>query len=168
MADALTECAANADSDNKLSLREISKLHGVPLNTLHRHLKGITKSSNIGRKPLLGIDIEDRIAENILAWHDRGLSLRISQLKLFTFHVAQKLQPDAPLVKAWAKTGVTAKWVRGFLKRHPVISIRIADNLDHHRRNVTAEHIKDFYKLLEKVQHFHPQRSTCLVFADTI
>ena len=106
----MKECAANADRDNKLSLR--AKLHGVPLNTLHRHFKGITKSSRIGRKPLLGIDIEDRIAANIMAWHDRGLSLR-NQLKLFTFYVAQKLQPNAPLVKAWAKTGVTAKWVRG-------------------------------------------------------
>lgn len=67
LANALTECAAEADRDNKLSLRDVSKLRGVPLNTLHRHLKGISKSSRIGRKPLLGIDIEDRISKNMLA-----------------------------------------------------------------------------------------------------
>ncbi|BDA42739.1 probable Jerky protein homolog-like at N-terminal half [Coccomyxa sp. Obi] len=157
LTNALKECEANSEKadEAKLSLRQIAALHGLPLSTLHRHLSGITKSTTIGRKPVLGIEVENTIAKNVLAWHDRGLSLRISQLKLFTFDVAKDLHPDAPITKAWARTGVTAKWVHGFMKRHPMISKRISDNLDHHRRNVTVEHVKGFFRLLKEVTDEH-------------
>ena len=48
------------------------------------------------------------------------------------------------------KSRILAYRLRGFLNRHPGISVRVSDNLDHHCRNETAEQLQDFYELLKR------------------
>lgn len=132
LADALQEVQQKVKS-----LRQIAKEYGNSVQTLHRHATSKTKTTSIGRQPYLTKEAEARIAKNVLAWHDRGLSLTMGQLKSFALHVPKELQPNSSLVKTWTASGVSAKWTRGFLQRHSFISLRIADNLDHKRRNVT-------------------------------
>ena len=147
---ALADALREVQQKNK-SLRQIAKEYGVPVPTLHRHATGKTKTTSIGRQPYLTREAEARIAKNVLAWHDTGMSLTLCQLKSFALHVAKELQPGSSLVKTWIAKGVSAKWTRGFLGRHPDISVRIADNLDHKRRNVTKGQIDDFYNLVAQV-----------------
>lgn len=146
LADALQEV-----QEKIKSLRQIAKDYKIPVQTLHRHATGKTKSTSIGRQPYLTREAETRIAKNVLAWHDRGLSLTVCQLKSFALHVAKQLQPGSSLVRTWTAKGVSAKWTRGFLGRHTYISVRIADNLDHKRRSVTEAQIDQFYKLIAQV-----------------
>ena len=146
MADALEEL----QQKNK-SLRQIAKEYGVPVPTLHRHATGKTTSTSIGRQPYLTREAEARIAKNVLAWHDTGMSLTLCQLESFALHVVKELQPGSSLVKNWTAKGVSAKWTKGFLGRHPDISVRFADNLDHKRRNVTGAQIEHFYNLTAQV-----------------
>ncbi|BDA47242.1 hypothetical protein COCOBI_10-0880 [Coccomyxa sp. Obi] len=128
--EALEAALAEARQPNHQPLKAIAKSHGVPSSTLHRHLTGETSCTHIGRRPYLSKEIEDCIASNIQKWHDVGYLMQKTQLAAFVFVIASELQPDSHMVKSWESKGVSAKWMRGFLRRHPNISATVVKDLE--------------------------------------
>ncbi len=129
--EALEAALAEARQPNHQPFKAIAESHGVPLTTLHRHMTGKTSYTRIDRQPYLSRDIEDQIAGKIQMWHDKWeYVVQKTQLEAFVFSIANELQPDSRMVKSWAKKGVSAKWNRGFLRRHPNISHAVVHDLD--------------------------------------
>ncbi|CAL8472303.1 g11845 [Coccomyxa elongata] len=147
--EALEAALAEARQPNHQPLNAIAKSHGVPSSTMHRHLTGTTSCTHIGRQPYLSKEVEDQIVDKILLWLDRGFALQKSQLAAFVFHIAKKLQPDSRMIKSWERTGTSAKWTRGFLKRHPIISERLAQIKG---RETGPDEYKHYVELLAQVQ----------------
>lgn len=146
--EALEAAIAEARQPNHQSLKAIAKSHGVPSSTLHRHLTGQTSCTHIGRRPYLSKEVEDQIAGKMQMWHERGYSVQKTQLAAFVFYTAHKLQPDSSMVKGWESKGVSAKWTRGFLKRHPNISVAVVKDRD---KAQPADYKEFYYDLVAQL-----------------
>lgn len=143
----------------------------VSKTTLRRHcadptaIKDPSFKSRSGRQPALPAGFEDEVVRQVLAWHERGLSLPPAILKAYVVKAASDLYPDNPLVQLWQQQGKPGyHWMSNFLERHPEISARQGDNHDRKRMAVTKENIATFYDLLEELLQDYPQLTSAHMF----
>lgn len=116
--------AVKAVEQQTHSIRKAGKLSGVPYATLCDRLKNRypSKKLKLGRKPVLNDDQEAELANHILKLSNMFYGLTPSTIKqiAFEYAVAKKLRHNFNV----EKKSCGKDWLRGFLARHPRISLR--------------------------------------------
>ena len=123
--DAALENALNSITDDGMTIRQASKLYGIPTTSIRDHLYGRTTSRQKGIKPVLTPHEENKIVDYIFKMQDRGHPLTAAELRLKVAIATQTRSIP------WSARGVPGKgWLRRFRSRHPEISSRRSHGLE--------------------------------------
>ena len=111
------------------SVRAAAQRFGIPRATLHDRMKipsGLaispTSPPKLGRYTVISLEVEDDLAGRILHLADVFYGLDEQKIRLIAYEFAtrQRLKHNFNSEKRMAGKD----WLRGFLKRHPEISVR--------------------------------------------
>lgn len=104
----------------------------------------------IGRKPVLGPDLEKQLVEYILTMENKFYGLTRMDLRRLAYQLALKNNISNPFKKGFAGR----YWLKGFLKRNQqILSIRQPTGTSQARANgFTKERMDEFYDNLDKIQ----------------
>ncbi|XP_059073557.1 uncharacterized protein LOC131874281 [Cryptomeria japonica] len=140
------ECAMKDVEDNSYSIRAAAKKWGIPASTLTYWLLGLTTTKRRGPPTILSLEEELEIVDWCKDMAQLGHGLEIIQLKLHVAHICET-RPNP------FKNGFPGRsWWTGFRKRHPDLTIRVAEGLDRDRAVMLRPSIMtDFYDNLEKL-----------------
>ena len=136
-------------------LREVSREYGVPCRTLRRHRDGKVRSPgerHLGRyATVFPSDVEEALKEHIFDLESRLFGLTTLDVRKLAFHMAEEMKVPHPFRDGCAGED----WLRGFLIRHPDISLRKPQATSIHRaisfNKQLVKQFFDIYKgLLEK------------------
>ena len=117
--DVSLENALNSITNDGMSIREASKLYGIPSSSIRDHLYGRKTSRHKGIRPVLTPHDEKKIVDYVFKMQGRGHPLTAAELRL---KVATAIQTRST---PWNARGVPGKgWLRRFRSRHPEISSR--------------------------------------------
>ena len=123
------EAALDAVTNGGLSIREAAAKFGINRGVVQRLASGLTTpGSAVGRPTFLSREVEDILAQKLLLAADRACPVPRSLLRFIARDVAGKLALD---VGAWAAGD---NWLRGFLRRHPALSVRKDGHISRARR----------------------------------
>jgi transposase len=113
-------------------IKSVSKEHGIPRQTLQGYVKRVHSSTdggivklNAGRPTTLGADFEEELVHVLQTMADRlfGLSPRVVRQLVFRFCEINGIDH-----RFNAKDEAAGKeWMRAFMKRHPTLSLRVAE-----------------------------------------
>lgn len=124
--------------DKKMGWQLAAKTFNVPA-TLHRRFKNgcIARKGDLGgRRPVLSRDrdIEEDLMQHIIEMETRFFLLTMKDLRRLVFQIASK------------------KWVSGFLKRNPRISLRIPENTSYARaQTFNRNNISSYFTALAAI-----------------
>jgi hypothetical protein len=91
------------------SIRDSARRYGVPFGVLRRRVSGaLTVDSHVGRCPVLGAELEQRLLNHVTALCKRGFGLSVQNLQLFAKCFARDLES----FKA------SDEWAHSFMSRH--------------------------------------------------
>ncbi|WAR16826.1 hypothetical protein MAR_031420 [Mya arenaria] len=113
--------AVSAVKRNKLSLRKAADEFGVPVTTIHNHVKTENVAPR-GRRHDLLEDDERALVGYLKYMANEDHSTGINSLK-----------------------GPSNKWMRCFMKRHPELSERMAEYLDKARASMSTPEVMDTF-----------------------
>ena len=145
------ENALNSITDDGMSIKEVSKLYGIPSSSIRDHLYGRTISRQKGIRLVLTCHEENKIVDYVFKMQDRGHPFTAAELRL---KVATTTQTRS---MPWSARGVPGKgWLRRFRSRHPEISSRRSQGLEVARARalcpITAQSL---YANLERLYTAH-------------
>ena len=143
--DAALENALNSITNDGMTIRQASKLYGIPTSSIRDHLYGRTTSRQKGMRPVLTPHEENKIIDYVFKMQDCGYPLTAAELRL---KVATATQTRST---SWSARGVPGKrWLRRFRSRHPEISSRRSQGLEVARaRALCPTTAKSLYANLE-------------------
>ena len=101
----------------KLSTREAAKLYDVSRSTLQRRLNN-PNSQNTGRSPVLALETEDIIVDQIITMSDWGFPLSSLDLRHLIQNLLNNLGVEEP---RFTNNLPGREFVYHFLKRHPTL-----------------------------------------------
>ncbi|XP_022824970.1 tigger transposable element-derived protein 6-like [Spodoptera litura] len=132
--------AVNAVRRKEMGYLRAAKQFGVPKGTLERYVKKDVRAEDLvqvrmGRRPALPIDLEAELERYCKEMDRRFYGLRLQDIKYMAFQLAIKNNLRHPF--SVTKASVGKKWLRGFLRRHPTLSIRTPEA-------VSAARVKGF------------------------
>ncbi|CAH2011577.1 unnamed protein product [Acanthoscelides obtectus] len=149
-----------------MGYKTAAKHFQVPKGTLERYVKIINFSpeelvrTTLGRKPALGKAIEDELVRYCLDMDNRFFGLRRSDVKRMAFELAIANNIQHPFSQEKGVAG--KKWLRGFFKRNPQLSVRSPQGMSNARiRGFNQESVASFFDWYEKELskiNFAPQR----------
>ena len=128
------------------TMREASRKYNVPLTTLSRIVHEIVLiGCKPGVGPVLGELVEARLASYISDMADMGFGLSREDVMVLAFEIAENSGIDHPF-----KNGAAGrKWLDGFRKRHPNLSLHNPEKLSYYRaKAVNKTTIDDFFAKL--------------------
>jgi len=139
-----------------------SKYFSVPRGTLERYVKDTYGSPEelvnvrLGRRTVLPSDLEDKLVEYCITLDQRYYGLRRQDIKSMAFQLAIRNGLQHPFNQEKSTAG--KKWLRSFLKRHPVLSLRTPEGISAARvKGFTSENVARFFDIYEsevgKVNH---------------
>ncbi|KAK3095358.1 hypothetical protein FSP39_013674 [Pinctada imbricata] len=134
-----------------LSYRKISDETGIPLATLHDHLKGKYKGydTSFGREKTLTDEEEDSLINYLHYMAGRGFPLSRQNLKVLVFEILKR-RPRPTAVNI--DKGPSDRFITNFLKRHKnLLSLRQSHSLESCRAEVHQGQIDHFYGLLKSM-----------------
>ena len=145
--------------DGKRSASDAARHYNIPRTTLNDKVKGI-HSGKYGKKTKLSVEEESALVEYITYMDKIGHPLGILEVKMFAWSIAKRSENP----NCFGDKGPSAKWWRGFRKRHERLTLRKPDKLDRRRsntakRSVVKKHfetLKDALLkagLLDKAEH---------------
>lgn len=123
------------------SVRGTAKLFGIPKSTMEDRVKERYRSSQKGAATVLSAEEEAKVVGWVIAMAHAGFPVNEKILMIQVGEAVKHLgKPDA------FKTELPSRgWVQRFMKRHPQLSRRIANNLAK-RRVVRAEDIRQWFQ----------------------
>ena len=148
------QLAIDAIKNKEMGFLKASKTFGVPKTTLHRHLKGDNKyalngKKHVGRQVDLPKDIEAQLVEHAIDLEARFYGLTPQNLRRLAYQIAEINQVKTRFNHDEKLAG--KKWLRGFLKRHPEISLRLPEATSLARASgFNRSQINAFFNLLTK------------------
>lgn len=138
----------------EMGLLRASKIYEVPKSTLKDKVNSgeadINKliSVKLGRKPILGGDIESALVKYCLEMECRFYGLTAKDIKRMAFQLAERNNLYHPFKKTDESAGW--KWLRSFMKRHPQISLRKPQPTSLKRiKGFTKTNVKKFFDIYE-------------------
>jgi hypothetical protein len=133
-----------------ISVNGAATLYDIPRTTFCAHLTGTVLSRKRGATPVFTAAEEEQLVQYVIAMQNLGFPLSISQLKLKVAIMTQGR--ETPFTNGIPGPG----WLRWFKRRHPELSLRLAQGLDAKRaRGLSAENIKSFYENLSCLYDTH-------------
>ena len=126
------------------SIRAVAKRFEIHPSTFHGRLNG-QHGPQMGRPSILSVEMETMIAGLLMELNDFGFGYgRKKFLTMMNFH--SKVHPELRLPT------FGRRWVNGFQKRHPEISMRIAGKMQTSRQIAYQPKEMDFFfKEVEKL-----------------
>nr|CAI5823692.1 unnamed protein product [Callosobruchus analis] len=112
----------------EMGLKRASNHFGVPKSTLKDKVNSKVKDidqlvhSRLGRKPVLGDELENILISYCLEMEKRFYGLRTKDVKKMAFLLAERNGLPHPFTEKNHSAGW--KWLRSFMKRHPQLSFR--------------------------------------------
>ena len=129
------------------SISGISKSSGIPKSTLIAKLKGYRPiGKKTGPPTILSAEEEAVIVRWMLHLSKRGFPVTKTQLLYNVTYLVKQL--DRQTIFTNEKPG--RRWYEGFLRRHPEISVRVAQNLPKNRASVTEDILRGWFKEVEQ------------------
>jgi hypothetical protein len=132
------------DPNNNGSIRFIAKKSNIPPSTLgdaiNRHNSSVAAAAR-GRKQVLGPQHEEDLKEWILAMQKTKQPVTSTDIIDQACRIAHSLCPGQ---------NVGRGWFEGFIKRHPDLSKRKAQNISNARNQVTDEDVVNFFKKIKE------------------
>ena len=150
MAQAIAEAKQFGDN---AKLRTIARAWDVPKSTLQRRLKGHVVGAQhcSGRKPVFSEQEENELETVIKDMAGRGFPLTENNIRNLAHQYAAKNGIEG----LSSKNGQAGwYWLKGFLRRHPTISVKSPEALSSYRasgmnRQVVGKWFEDYKSLLE-------------------
>ena len=147
LSQALTEIASGS------SMRGASLKFGVPRRTLQRHSKQqVLKpgKQHLGRSGIFPLEVENQLAEKLIDLQRRFYGMTLDDLQHSAYQMAERMDLPHPFRKESKKVG--RGWVRGFLERHPELSVRAPEPTSMSRAvGFNLPQVKRFFDLYEEV-----------------
>ncbi|XP_072375567.1 uncharacterized protein, partial [Diabrotica undecimpunctata] len=136
---------------NGMSYNAASQRYNISRRTLKRYVeKNCTKKAKMGRKTILNIDQENELSRRIVRLAEVGYPLSNKTLKKCVFTYCE--QNNLPHFFSQGTKMAGRYWLKGFLQRHPEISIRKAQNMNPARAQKLNKFIvKDYFDKLRGV-----------------
>lgn len=133
-----------------MSIQKAAKTFNVSSSALFRRTNGRYKFS--GPTTVLTAAEEKQIANWVIDVSKRGFSLTRTELK----ECVQMYLNKAGRTTIFKENRPGRKWMDAFLKRQPILSIRLAENIDKSRASVTESMIRDwFLKVCSRIFHYY-------------
>lgn len=108
------------DEAKTSSIRSAAKKYGIPIGTLHRHIKG-EATKTLGRfRPVFSKEIEQQIFELAIELDASFYGLTMESLKNLAYQLAVQNKIPHPFQGQQAGKA----WIEGFMKRHPQLTFR--------------------------------------------
>lgn len=133
------ENAVKAVTTNQLSYRKAAEVFKVPRGTLVGRVKN--KYAGKGKTTVLTADEEDMFANGLLDMSNSGFPATKLQLLDSVQLYLNKEERTTPFVEN--RPG--RDWYERFMKRHPDLSLRIAQNLTKSRSNLSEAAIRSWF-----------------------
>lgn len=152
--------AIKAVRENKMGYLRAAKFYKVPRTTLFRLSKNTAISpeeaaaTKLGRKCILGPDLEQQLVEYILKMESKFYGLTMRDLRRLAYQLATRNNIEHP----FSASGLAGRaWIDLFLKRHPTLSIRKPTGTSFARAaGFCKERVAGFFNLLEaEFEKFH-------------
>ncbi|XP_055551042.1 uncharacterized protein LOC129733298 [Wyeomyia smithii] len=121
------------------SYREASRGSGVPVTTIRDAVTNRYDSQSKGAPPIFTAGEEDMIVKWVLSMAAAGFPVGEKQLILYVAKLAEKLKKDA-----FKDNGPTRGWVKRFMKRHPELVKRTANNVAK-KRAITEADVRGWF-----------------------
>jgi hypothetical protein len=122
----------------------------VPRGTLERYVKDTSSSPeelvnvHLGRRTVLPCELENKLLEYSIVMEQRYYGLRRPDIKRMAFRLAIRNGLNHPFNQEKSEAG--KKWLRSFLKRHPVVSMRTPEGISAARvKGFTSKNLARFF-----------------------
>jgi len=143
----LRRCLAIVRND-EVSIEGAEILFGIPKRTIFSRLKEPTKKVNRpGRPTVFSAAEEDSMVEHLLLLAEYDMPITGDDLKVV---VKNYLEADGRTVERFKDNFPGKDWLSGFLRRHPVLSSRVAENVKIVKAAVSETMLRNYITHLEK------------------
>ena len=134
---------------NGKGLREASRMHNVPVETLRRRVTGsVAMGCKPGPATILSDEEEDLLCEYIINIADMGYGLTREDVQRLACKIAEKTGRKHPFKDGKAGCG----WFDGFKSHHPKLSFRTPQSLSFARAVSANEYlVSDFFAKLGSI-----------------
>jgi hypothetical protein len=141
---------AKAAHERGVSLHVAAMACEILISSLRSHFVGKIISRERETATMLSPAEEQQLADYILAMQDLGFPVSISQLKLKVAFITQGR--DTPFTN-----GISGpSWLRWFRRRHPNLSLHLAQGLDNnHAKSLCETNVTTFYDNLRALYEQH-------------
>jgi hypothetical protein len=136
----------------KRTERSAALQNEVPRQTLRRHIakckEGFGVAKELGRKPVLSEEQEERLVETILGMQDKLFGLSRNDVRKMVFDFCEQNGIKHPFN---VQAGIAGKdWFSAFLRRHSNLSLRVPEAVSIQRAmGFNRTKVNQFYDLLE-------------------
>ena len=139
--------AKNAIQEKKMSIRKAAEVFGVPKSTLSDASKSKYKSNKMGRNTTLDTDIENLLVTSMISLASWGFGLELLDLQII---IRDYLIQSG--IKTIFKNSMPGRmWFSLFRKRHPEITVRVAQNFPLNRAEaMSPKVINDFFEMCSR------------------
>ncbi|XP_076824884.1 uncharacterized protein LOC143470554 [Clavelina lepadiformis] len=132
------------------SQRLVAEQFKIPRRTLRNHIQSKQKFKKLGRHPMLTSEQEADFCSRIIRYSEVGMPLTAPTIKSYVFEYC--VANNIPNLFNDAKGAAGRKWLAGFLKRNPSISLRKAQSMNPGRAAKLNKHIvQDYFSKLKAV-----------------
>lgn len=136
------EKAIEAVNQGTCSIYEASKQFKVPRSTLDDKIKGrVPKQRKMGPATILTTEEEECLVTWIFELSRRGWPITKEQLQDNVQNLIRELKRPNPFVNDRPRR----KWYDSFMKRHPRLSIRTAQNLTQSRSAISEDQLRNWF-----------------------
>jgi hypothetical protein len=144
--------ALESIAKQKLTFREAEEKYGIPKSTLQVMSRqnastNVSKLSKMGRKTALSVTEERVLVDILLICCEWGYPLTLFKVRMF---VQSYLNSISKKIPQFRRNCPGEEWGRSFLRRHPILSTRSAENVKHCRAAVSPDVINAYFDELEK------------------
>lgn len=117
----------------EMGVKRAAKLYSVPVSTLRDKVRSNSNefTPKLGRNPTLGREFEADLVKYLVKMEARGFGLTRADIRRLTFQFSERNGIAHTFNKQYGHAGVY--WLKGFMKRHPNLSIRKAEGLSRAR-----------------------------------
>lgn len=136
--------ALAAIRDTGMKVATACKLYEVPRSTIRNKLEGKAPDTTgkVGRSPVLGRDVENKLIEWIKNISKMGFPIGKEGL----VYSVKKLVEEANLSTPFTNNTPGRKWFNLFMARHPEISRKQSEYINRARSLITENHIRGWFQ----------------------
>lgn len=146
--------AVEAVKKKEMGFLKASRLFKVPRSTLENYVNNKGKTidelldTSIGRKPVLGRELESELVKFCKVMDERFYGLRIKDIRVLAYQLAFRNKIRHPFTVERGMAG--KKWLKGFFRRHPELCMRTPEKLSLARiKGFTKEKVHGFFKIVK-------------------